>query len=387
MKGQRLRIADYHHSPTTPYVLEGYRVNGKRKRLFFRTRAEAELALARLKLIQRREGEQASELGAEKRVEAVRCTERLSRFGKTLTDATDFFVSYLEREERARVTLSVDKFVGDRLAMLKRAGFSAVHIQDARTHLGRFAHAFSSRTSGSVTPTEIEHWLDTLEVGPTSYNNFISRLSALYSWGIKRGLLTENPLLKLERKVVPPTPTQVISPTDLQRLLDNAPRELLPALCISHFAGLRTAEIMRLSWDDIHLDRGYIEVPAHKAKSAQRRLVSIEGHLIEWLTPFAGMTEKVYHGSQRQYHAECAKLYALLRIERLSNCGRHSYASYWLAQRHDSATLAARLGHSTSQLIFKVYRELVTPELAEAYWKVRPSRPSNVVAIHANTRG
>jgi integrase len=383
MKHQRLRIANYRHSPTTPFVLEGYRVNGKRKRMFFRTRAEAERALAHLKLIQKREGDLGAELGSAGRIEAVRCTERLARFGKTLTDATDFFLSHLVREERARVTLSVDKFVGDRLAMLKRAGFSAVHIQDARTHLGRFAHAFSSRPSGSITPTEIEHWLDTLEVGPTSYNNFISRLSALYSWGIKRELLSENPLLKLERKVVPPTPTQVISPSDLQRLLDNAPAGLLPALCISHFAGLRTAEIMRLSWDDIHLNREapHIEVPAHKAKSAQRRLVTLEDNLIEWLTPFAGMTGKVYHGSQRQYHAEGAKLYAELGIRRLSNCGRHSYASYWLAGRHDSATLAARLGHSTSQLIFKVYRELVTPDLAEAYWKVRPSRPSNVVAI------
>jgi len=100
MRHQRLRIAEYHHSPTTPFVLEGYRVNGKRKRLFFRTRSEAELELARLKLIQRREGEAGAELGGERRAEAVRCIERLSRFGKTLTDATD----YLLAQRNASVT-------------------------------------------------------------------------------------------------------------------------------------------------------------------------------------------------------------------------------------------------------------------------------------------
>jgi integrase len=381
MKHQRLRIADYNHAPRTPFVIEGYRVNGKRKRLFFRTRAEAELALARLKLIQRREGEAGADLGGERRAEAVRCIERLSRFGKTLTDATNFLLEHLEREEKARATLTVDKLVAERLATLARIGHSAIHIRDTKTHLARFAQTFGERPAGSITPAEIDGWLESLGVGPVTYNNFISRLSALYSFGVKKGRLTENPLLKVERKVIPPATTQVIAPGDLQRLLDNAPADLLPALCVSHFAGLRTAEIMRLSWNDIHLDRGYIEVPAHKAKSAQRRFVSIEGNLIEWLTPFAGMTGKIYQNSQRQYHADGAKLYAELEIRRLSNAGRHSYASFWLAKHLDSATLAARLGHSTSQLVFKVYRELVTPELAEAYWNVKPSRPSNVVAI------
>jgi integrase len=347
----------------------------------FRTRAEAELELARLKIVQRKEGDAGAELGAEGRIETVRCRQRLARFGKTLTDATDYLLAHLEREERARATLTVDKLVAERLATLARIGHSSVHIQDTKTHLARFAQTFGKRPAGSITPAEIDQWLESLGVGPVTYNNFISRLSALYSFGVKKGLLTENPLLKVERKVIPPTPTQVIAPADLQRLLDNAPAALVPALAISHFAGLRTAEIMRLSWSDINLARGYIEVPAHKAKSAQRRLVHIEGNLTEWLRPFASMRGPVYNGSQRQYHAEGARLFAELGIRRLSNCGRHSYASYWLARHTDSASLAARLGHSTSQLIFAVYRELVTPELAEAYWSVRPSRPANVLAI------
>src|SRR6516162_11804900 len=99
MKGQGLRIADYHYSPTTPYVIEGYREGGKRKRMFFRTRADAELELARLKIVRRKEGDAGAELGAEKRAEAVRCIGRLSKYDKTLTDATDFLISYLERQE------------------------------------------------------------------------------------------------------------------------------------------------------------------------------------------------------------------------------------------------------------------------------------------------
>jgi integrase len=383
MKSQRLRIADYNHSATTPYVLEGFRVNGKRKRLFFRTKQEAELALARLKLIQRREGDQASELGAEGRIEAVRCNERLTKFGKTITDATDFFIAHLEQEERARATLSVDNLAALRLESLARIGRSDRHIKDIRIHLGRFAQTFGSRPAGSITAEEIESWLETLSVGPLTCNNYLDRVSTMFAFGVKRGLLTDNPLERIERKTLKPSPTQVIAPTDLQRLLDGAPTELVPVLSISFFAGLRTAEIQRLSWDDVHLDRRFIEIAAAKAKSAKRRLVPIEPNLLEWLRPFAGIRSgPICRESERTLHNMIGRLYDDLGIKRLQNAGRHSFASYWLAQHTDSAALASRLGHPNSNLVFSTYRELVTPEVAEAYWSIRPSSvPSNVVAI------
>jgi integrase len=210
----------------------------------------------------------------------------------------------------------------------------------------------------------------------------------LFAFGIKRGLLTENPITQIERKNVPPTETQIITPGELQRLLDAAPFQLIPALAISFFAGLRSAEILRLSWDDINLARKYIEVPAHKAKSAKRRLVSIEANLLEWLRPYAGMRGMVYPASQWMFFDHIARLYRELGIPKPSNCGRHSYASYWLAQHYNSAVLAAHLGHTSSQLVFATYRELRSPEEALAYWSIRPSSaPANVVAIHANTKG
>jgi integrase len=382
MKGHRLRIADYNHSPTTPYVLEGYRVNGKRKRLFFRTRAEAELELARLKIVLRKEGDAGAQLGAEGRIEAVRCTERLARFGKTLTDATDYLLTHLEREEKARVTLTVDKLLSERLAKLESIGRSKIHIEDTRIYLSRFALEFGMRPAGSITAPEIETWLDSLSFGPQSYNNHLVRLNGLFAFGIKRGLLTQNPVTQIERKNLPPAQTQIIAPGKLQRLLDAAPFGLVPALAISFFAGLRTAEILRLSWDDINLARAYIVVPAHKAKSAKRRLVSIEANLLEWLGPYTGMRGNVYPASQWRFFEQVAQLYSELAIPKPSNCGRHSYASYWLAQHHDSAALAARLGHTSSQLIFATYRELTSPEAALVYWSIRPSNlPSNVVAI------
>jgi integrase len=61
---------------------------------------------------------------------------------------------------------------------------------------------------------------------------------------------------------------------------------------------------------------------------------------------------------------------------------RHSYASYRLAAIHDAPRVAAELGHTTPQLLYSTYRELVLPEEAERYWKIEPVVDAkNVVAF------
>jgi integrase len=52
---------------------------------------------------------------------------------------------------------------------------------------------------------------------------------------------------------------------------------------------------------------------------------------------------------------------------------RHSFASYRLAAIHDAPRVAAELGHTTPQMLYSTYRELVLPEEAERYWKIAPA--------------
>jgi len=61
---------------------------------------------------------------------------------------------------------------------------------------------------------------------------------------------------------------------------------------------------------------------------------------------------------------------------------RHSFASYRLAATHDAPRLASELGHTTPQLLYSTYRELVLPEQGECYWKIAPTEEAkNVVAF------
>ncbi|MEY4244533.1 MAG: Phage integrase family [Verrucomicrobiota bacterium] len=53
-------------------------------------------------------------------------------------------------------------------------------------------------------------------------------------------------------------------------ILLAAHARILPFLAIGAFAGIRSAEIHRLHWEDIKWDRGHIEIAGKKAKTAAR---------------------------------------------------------------------------------------------------------------------
>jgi integrase len=153
-------------------------------------------------------------------------------------------------------------------------------------------------------------------------------------------------------------------------------------LAIGAFAGLREAEIQRLAWNEVDLGRGHIEVKAAKAKSARRRIVPIQPNLEAWLQPCSGMTGRVVPAGARRKLARARTAAKLANWP--TNGLRHSFASYRLAAIHDAPRVAMELGHTSPQMLFSTYREVVRPEEAERYWKILPTETANVVAFSAS---
>jgi integrase len=134
---------------------------------------------------------------------------------------------------------------------------------------------------------------------------------------------------------------------------------------------LRRAEIERLIWSEVDFDAGVIEVKASKAKTASRRLVTIQSNLREWLAPYRTCIGRVCPVNlQRKINEDRER--AELRAEWPQNALRHSFGSYHLAQFNDAAKLALEMGNSPAT-IFRHYRQLVKPKQAERYWKIAPA--------------
>ena len=273
------------------------------------------------------------------------------------------------------------RHVVDEMISAKRAdGMSARYLSDLESRLGRFARECCGLLS-DLTSKDLKDWLNGLGVGARGRNNFRALLIALFNFAKSCGYLPKNQETEadsLTKAKDTASAIEIFSPADLTKLLEHADDSLVPYLAIGAFAGLRTAELQRLIWQEVKLDQGFIEVTAGKAKTAQRRLVPIQPNLALWLQRHVRPAGEVFLLST--INQKAAGFSKKLGIPWPHNGLRHSYASYRLAKCKSAAEVALEMGNSP-RMIFQHYRELVTPSDAEKWWDIVPAKIEKVVSL------
>ena len=147
--------------------------------------------------------------------------------------------------------------------------------------------------------------------------------------------------------------------------------EMVPALAIALFAGLRRSEFFALDWSEIDLGNRTIEVKGIKAKTRQRRLVHIVDNLLGWLTP-----RRQEHGRiapERNIDVFSERLRALAHAAKINpwphNAMRHSFGSYFLGKTKDENLTASEMGNSPG-VVVRHYRAVVKDADIAEYWRI-----------------
>jgi integrase len=365
MRKTRLALTKTKVNGRRYYCVTTPKLGGGRNRRFFKEKAEAETFMQFTKVQQENYGTAALSIPDALRVEAIECAELLQPFGVTLRDAARFYAAHLKTVTDSR---KVSEVVADLLAARTADGMSPRYLGDLRVRLGRFALSFGEEMIAAISAYRIEDWLRGLGVGAVTRNTFRRRLAVLFSFAKRRGYVTENPTTNVERAKEPETEIEILSVSQVARLLESASSDMLPFWAIGAFAGLRRAETERLSWSEVDFDAGVIEVKASKSKTASRRLVTVQPNLRAWLAPYRTRIGRVCPVNlQRKINEDRER--AGLRAGWPQNALRHSFGSYHLAQFGDAAKLALEMGNSPAT-IFRHYRQLVKPRQAERYWKI-----------------
>jgi integrase len=360
------------------------RIDGKRHRKFFRTKRDAEQELTRIKTKMAREGEEALSLPDDLRIAALAIQRDLEPFGKTLRDAGAFYLKFLNDSLHS---ITVRALVDEYLKVKSTKNLSEVHLRDLRNRYEVFCRTFGDSMVRTLTPRQIESWLNGLGLSNQSVKNFRSRIGGLMAFGVKREYLDRNPILAIDAPKIIGGAIEILSVDQLRSLLNAAPADMLPLIAIGAFAGVRSAELVRLEWSDLDIPRGFVTVQAARAKTARRRTIEMECCLQAWLAPFVGRTGRIFDNDAAELAERFnQKLNAIAReagIPKWPNNGlRHSFASYHMAKYQDAESLRADLGHTSAKLIFSNYRELVHPDEAERYFKISPTAPAeNVVPM------
>ena len=357
------------------------KLGGGRNRRTFKNHEEAkgyyDLAKAQIQDF----GNAAMSITDSLRADAVKCAQLLEPFGKTIADATRFYVDHLEEITRSQ---TVSHAVNELQSACKADGKSVRYLRDLKYRLGRFAEEFGSRHIAEIATADIDRWLRELSLGPVSRNTFRRRLVTLFKFAKTHGWCRTIPAAESTRVREVSDEVGILTPSELSGLLNVASEETLPYWAIGAFAGLRASEIERLEWADVNIR--HIRVRAKHAKTASRRLVDIQPNLRKWLQPYRSKVGKVTPENLRVKlladRKRAADLGALTR-KWPSNALRHSFASYYLARFDDAPKLALQLGHIGQDIIFRHYREVVTRAEASRYWKIEPPQKSSKIVSFA----
>jgi integrase len=180
-------------------------------------------------------------------------------------------------------------------------------------------------------------------------------------------VLAKSPFEELEGfRVKKKESVEILTPDAMKAFLGALDRDWLPFFAISAFTGLRRAEVERLDWSEIKLDRLLIDLPPSKGKNSRRKLIEIEANLAAILKPFVREAGSVKPQKKLQHAMETAVAGA--KIEWKQNCLRHSFCSYAVALRGLEWT-STQADHSIA-ILKRDYREVVTQADADAYFEI-----------------
>lgn len=301
----------------------------------------------------------------------------------TLVEAVKYFLA--ERKKAQLPSIKFDALVKQYLENIRDDKKSRRYRLDMQARLNKAKETFSANVA-DIRATDINIWLKEMKhtTGRTK-NNYRSAMATLLSYAreegyLPRGVQTEAEFSK--RYDGKGGDIGIYTPEKLRTLLFQIEPRLVPFLAIGAFAGLRTAEIVRLEWPEIRFGQNVIEIKASKSKTASRRLAPILPVLAEWLAPFrkdngrvlVGVLDEFAIATQFKKAVDAIsdeKGNSLVKI--VHNGLRHSFISYRVAILKSAAEVALEAGNS-SRMIFEHYRELVTEAEAKAWFALRPDK-------------
>jgi integrase len=325
-------------------------------------------------------GRAAGGLSARQRLDAIGALDALKAFPQvTLLSAVEF---YAKHHVTIGASVTVSEAIQELLAAKKADGKSERYLGDLRSRLGRFSEDYGDCKIAELDSSQIGNWLRSLGLAPRTRNTFHLRLSLLFKYAIEQRWTLDNPVTKSMIAKIHKAPTGILSPEQFCALLVHANAETLPFWLLGGFVGVRSAEIMRLSWSDIDWEHRLVKIDDRKSKTARERFVDICDAALAWLAPYRGSKGPIcpISGSHLYERLEADRKRAGL-LEWPSNALRHSFGSYYLAFHNDAGKLSLQMGHMSASMVFEHYRLRVLPTEAAKWWAIYPETSSNVVKI------
>ena len=182
-------------------------------------------------------------------------------------------------------------------------GISQAYRARLKNRLERLAKFFREKRIGEITETELKSAILKLSRGrdgappaPKTQKHWIEAAKELFAWFYARENATRRPAEKLNNplelaaapKIEKTREPEIISPAAARAILADLlanDLELLPAVAVQMFCGVRNAEALRLRWKDLKDGEFHLSCAITKTKIA--RAVPVPANLRAWIDAYA----------------------------------------------------------------------------------------------------
>jgi integrase len=252
--------------------------------------------------------------------------------------------------------------------------------------LRRFAKALPGHAVCDLSKPHLDAFIQAMaDASPKARNHHRAGIKQFIQWSVRNDYLPpSNRLLEadaLRMEHANNGDIGIYTPKEFRALLETAEGPLKPLIAIAGLCGLRTAELLRLEWEDVWRVEGHIEITQSKSKTRSRRLVTICAALAEWLRPYRDCSGRLWKLSENCFHAHCAETCKAAGVKRKDNGLRHSFCSFHFVLHANENLTAAQAGNSPA-MIHQHYKGLATKAEAEKWFSVKPSEAArNVIPL------
>lgn len=204
----------------------------------------------------------------------------------------------------------------------------------------------------------------------TTIHRKLTDISAILNWAVSRRYITHNPIAKYKK---PRRDDAVIQPptlSEISALMAVAPAQLVRALCLSYYTGIRPgrSELLRRKWSDVDWTAKSIFVESARKGGLRTRQVSIHPDLLGALKAWfkvdkrlPTLPETIIHydghaiGSLKTSSATAKRKAKITRRLRPYDL-RHAFATQALRRSADLKSVSEILGHSRTDTTIRVYQ-------------------------------
>lgn len=323
-------------------------------------------------------------------------SDELSECGATLAEAV---AGFKEWHKTKKQSVSLRRAMEAFLSSKENSDLSTKHINNMTASLERFCESFGGKKIVAlITPTEIETWINNLKVRVfadsdvmlnnqtkkiyketkkpakiTTKNGYRRTLFSFFKFCKMKDWVKENPLEKVPALREKSKTPEIFKVSEIAKMLPLTKplSDIRAYIAIGAFAGLRSKEIERLTWDKIKLADREIVLDSEVTKTGSRRVVKITENLAQWLAPYSEKLKTHENVIERNFRLRLDKFRETHKIKWVNNGLRHSAATYYLALTKNAYLTAEQMGHAVD-VLKQHYNGLAREKEAIAYFDIFP---------------